>query len=70
MNRYFDLIAYPVMYAAVYMLLGLINWNRDPETWSFAARVIWIIWGTVWGLILQYRLNQDTKLSRIRASDE
>jgi hypothetical protein len=61
MNRYFDLIAYPVMYLAVYVLMGFINWNRDPETWSVASRVSWIIWATAWGMALQYRLNYDFK---------
>ena len=61
MNKYFDLLAYPIMYACAYMLMGFINWNRDPETWSVAARVIWIIWGTVWGMALQYRMHYATK---------
>lgn len=59
--KYLDFTAYPAMYFAVYVLMGFINWNRDPETWSVAARVIWIIWGTIWGMALQYRLNQDIK---------
>ena len=61
MKRYLDLIAYPVMYAVVYVLMGFINWNRDPETWSVASRVSWIIWATAWGMALQYRLNYDIK---------
>lgn len=61
MNKHFDLLAYPIMYASVYVLMGFINWNRDPETWSVAARVIWIIWGTVWGMALQYRMHYAMK---------
>ena len=59
--KYRDLLAYPIAYFIAYVLMGFINWNRDPETWSTAARVIWIIWGTIWGMALQYRLNLDFK---------
>jgi hypothetical protein len=61
MKKLIDLTAYPIMYLAVYVLMGFINWNRDPETWSLAARITWIIWGTVWGMALQYRFNYDLK---------
>lgn len=63
--KYLDLLAYPAMYLIAYVLMGFINWNRDPETWSVGARVIWIIWGTLWGMALQCRLNQDIKCQRI-----
>lgn len=59
--KFADLLAYPIMYLVAYVLMGFINWDRDPETWNVAARVIWIIWGTIWGMALQYRLNTDLK---------
>lgn len=65
--KYLDLVAYPATYFAVYALMGLINWNSDPETWSIAARVIWIIWGTVWGMALQYRTNTDLKAKSLES---
>ena len=57
--KYIDLIAYPIMLAAVYVLLGMVNWNRDPETWAYADRVLWIIWGLAWGFGLQLRINRS-----------
>lgn len=61
MKQYLDLIAYPAMYLAVYVLMGFIIWERNPEYWSIPARVIWIVWGTAWAMALQYRLNYDFK---------
>jgi len=55
--KYKDLIAYPIMLAAVYVLLGFVNWNRDPELWPYVDRWLWVIWGLVWGFMLQRRIN-------------
>jgi hypothetical protein len=56
--KYIDLIAYPIMLAVVYVLFGFVNWNKDPEFWSHADRIIWIIWGLGWGWALQVRINK------------
>jgi len=58
MIKYLDLIAYPIMLAAVYVLIGLANWNRDPEFWQYADRCIWVIWGLAWGYALQCRIKR------------
>jgi hypothetical protein len=57
MSKYLDLIAYPIMLLAVYVLIGLANWNRDPEFWQYADRCIWVIWGLAWGYALQRRIK-------------
>jgi hypothetical protein len=62
--KYIDLIAYPLMMAAVYVLFGLINWNRDPEFWSYADRCIWVAWGLMWGWALQTRISHGGRLWR------
>ena len=56
MKNYIDLIAYPIAFVAVYILIGMLNWNKDPDTWEQAARALWIIWGLVWGWALQCRI--------------
>jgi hypothetical protein len=56
--KYIDLIAYPIMMAAVYVLLGFLNWNRDPETWEQGCRALWICWGLAWGWAFQLRINR------------
>jgi hypothetical protein len=58
MVKYIDLIAYPIMLAAVYVLIGLANWNRDPEFWQYADRSVWVIWGLAWGYALQCRIKR------------
>lgn len=55
--KYIDLIAYPIMLAIVYVLLGFVNWNKDPEFWSYADRCFWIISSLVWGFALQTRIR-------------
>ena len=56
--KYIDLIAYPIMIGAVYVLMGLARWNSNPEYWEQADRVVWIIWGLVWGFALQCRIKR------------
>lgn len=57
--KYIDLIAYPIMLAVVYILLGFFNWNKDPDTWDYQARALWICWGTAWGYALQLRIQRN-----------
>ena len=56
--KYIDLIAYPIMMAAVYIFLGILNWNRDPEVWEYQHRVLWVIWGLAWGYAIQCRIKR------------
>lgn len=56
--KYIDLIAYPIMMTAVYVLFGFINWNSNPEFWSYADRCVWVIWGLAWGLAMQHRIKR------------
>ena len=56
--KYIDLIAYPIMLAVVYVLFGFVNWNSDPQMWSYADRCVWIAWGLGWGFALQLRINK------------
>lgn len=57
MKKYLDLIAYPIMIAAVYVLLGFVNWNSNPEGWTVECRIVWVIWGLAWGFALQHRIK-------------
>jgi hypothetical protein len=54
--KYVDLVAYPIMIAAVYVLMGLARWNSNPEYWEHADRAVWLIWGLCWGWALQRRI--------------
>jgi hypothetical protein len=54
--KYIDLIAYPIMLAAVYVLFGFVNWNSDPQMWSYADRCVWVVWGLALGFALQRRI--------------
>lgn len=56
--KYIDLIAYPIMLAVVYVLIGFLNWNSNPETWVIEHRGIWILWGSAWGYALQCRIKR------------
>jgi len=56
--KYIDLIAYPIMLAAVYVLFGFVNWNSDPQMWSYADRCVWVAWGIGWGFALQLRIKK------------
>lgn len=57
--KYIDLIAYPIMILVVYVMLGLVSWDKDPATWTTDMRMLWIVWATVWGYMLQYRIKKD-----------
>lgn len=56
--KYIDLIAYPIMIGVVYVLLGFLNWNSNPEAWNIEHRGIWILWGLAWGYALQCRIKR------------
>lgn len=56
--KYVDLIAYPIMLAVVYVLIGLTQWNKDPEFWQLGERCVWIAWGLAWGYALQCRIKR------------
>ena len=54
--KYIDMIAYPIMMGVIYVLFGIVNWQSDPEFWSYADRCVWVIWGLAWGYGLQSRI--------------
>jgi hypothetical protein len=56
--KYIDLIAYPLAMLVVYILIGFLNWDKDPANWEQAARGLWIIWGLIWGWAFQRRINR------------
>ena len=57
--KYIDHIAYPIMIAAVYVLVGFINWDRDPANWNIQNRLLWVIWGLAWGFALRQRILRE-----------
>lgn len=63
MNRYFDLIAYPLALLVVYALIALGSWDRDPGQWKVEARILWIIWSMAWGEALRIRFKKDCNAS-------
>lgn len=56
--KYIDLIAYPLMLGAVYVLLGFVEWDRNPATWPEKSRILWVVWSLCWGLALQLRIRR------------
>lgn len=59
MKKYIDLIAYPLAMIVVYVLVGFVNWDKDPGTWQVGDRMVWVIWGLAWGLALQFRIRSS-----------
>lgn len=57
--KYIDLIAYPLMIAAVYVLVGLVQWDKDPANWTRDTRFLWVLWGLVWGFALRLRILKE-----------
>jgi hypothetical protein len=57
MKKYIDLVAYPIMMLVVYVLIGFLNWSRDPADWEQAQRALWLLWGLAWGWALQCRIK-------------
>lgn len=60
--KYLDLIAYPIMIGVVYVLFGLVKWDRDPAVWKDIDRGIWVLWGLAWGYALQRRIKRGGEL--------
>ena len=60
--KYIDLIAYPIMVGVVYILLGFVNWNSNPEFWPYIDRWLWVGWGLLWGWVVQLRINRGFPL--------
>ena len=58
MRKYLDLVGYPIMLGSVYVLLGFVNWDKDPATWEISHRTIWIAWGLAWGWALSIRIKE------------
>lgn len=54
--KYIDLIAYPIMLAAVYVLVGFVQWDKDPANWTVDMRFLWVLWGLIWGFALRMRI--------------
>lgn len=62
MKKYLDLAAYPIAVLTCYILMAFANWDRDPGTWDWKARALWIIWALAWGwaLSLRIRINKES----------
>ena len=57
MKDYIDHIAYPIMLAVTYTLLGFVNWDSDPGNWAIEHRILWVVWGLAWGFALRLRIK-------------
>jgi len=57
--KYIDYIAYPIMVAVVYALLGFVNWDSNPINWTAEYRILWIVWSLAWGFALQLRILKE-----------
>jgi hypothetical protein len=47
------------MISVVYVLVGFINWDRDPANWNLQHRFLWIVWGLAWGFALRQRILRE-----------
>jgi hypothetical protein len=57
MKDYIDHIAYPIMLAVTYILLGFVNWDSNPGEWPMEHRILWVVWGLAWGFALRIRIR-------------
>jgi hypothetical protein len=57
--KYIDHVAYPIMVAVIYVLLGFVNWERDPALWTMEHRILWIVWALAWGFALRLRILRE-----------
>ena len=57
--KYIDHIAYPIMLAVIYVLIGFVKWDSNPANWSIQDRWLWIIWGLAWGFALRQRILRE-----------
>lgn len=63
MKKYIDLIGYPIALLFCYFLMGFANWDRDPGTWPWTARALWIIWSLAWGFALALRIRTSKEFT-------
>jgi hypothetical protein len=54
--KYIDHVAYPIMLAAIYVLVGFVKWDSNPANWNEVDRIIWVGWGLAWGFALRMRI--------------
>ena len=47
------------MVAAIYVLMGFVNWERDPALWPMEHRILWIVWALAWGFALRLRILKE-----------
>jgi len=59
MKKYIDHIAYPIMLGVIYILIGFVNWDRDPANWSVEHRILWVVWALAWGFALRLRILKE-----------
>lgn len=57
--KYIDYIAFPIMLAVIYVLLGFVNWQSDPALWTPEHRILWVIWALIWGFMLRLRILKE-----------
>jgi hypothetical protein len=57
--KYIDHIAYPIMLAAIYVLLGFVNWDSNPANWTMEHRILWVVWALAWGFALRLRILRE-----------
>jgi hypothetical protein len=57
--KYIDHIAYPIMLAVIYVLLGFVNWESNPALWTMEYRILWIVWALAWGFALRLRILRE-----------
>jgi hypothetical protein len=47
------------MLGVIYILIGFVNWDRDPANWSVEHRILWVVWGLAWGFALRLRILKE-----------
>jgi len=57
--KYIDHIAYPIMLAVIYVLIGFVNWDSNPANWTMEHRILWVIWALAWGFALRLRILRE-----------
>ena len=62
MKDYIDHIAYPIMLAVTYVLIGFVNWDSNPGNWGMDHRILWVVWGLAWGFALRLRIQGKSYL--------
>jgi len=57
--KYIDHIAYPIMMAVIYVLIGFVNWDSNPANWTMEHRILWVVWALAWGFALRLRILRE-----------